>query len=385
MRALQLDLQQAALGAAVDRYARSWLAAKGQAGLVAEGSLSGRIGFDADGLQRFAFDAQGLGVAAADGAFAFSGVDGGIDWQGDSDRPPTALAWRSAALFGIPFGGADARLQSRSGTVTLAQVIAVSVFGGEIKLERLTLQPRSPRGERYAASISLGGIEMSQLSAAFGWPAFPGKLSGGIPEVEFSGDVVALHGGLDLYVFDGHLGLNSLVLERPFGVAPSLGANVHFENLDLEQVTSAFSFGGMSGRLFGTINGLRLVDWSPVAFDAWLRTQGGGRMSYKAVNDLTSIGGGGGMSAGLQTMALKLFDTFGYRQLGLRCRLREQVCMMAGIDPPAETDSATGGYTIAEGSGVPRITIVGHRRRVDWPTLVGRLQEATQGQGPVVE
>ncbi|RYD16783.1 MAG: hypothetical protein EOP90_02085 [Lysobacteraceae bacterium] len=185
-------------------------------------------------------------------------------------------------------------------------------------------------------------------------------------------------------MFDGHLGLNSLVLERPFGVAPSLGANIHFENLDLEQVTSAFSFGGMSGRLFGTINGLRLVDWSPVAFDAWLRTRGGGRMSYKAVDDLTSIGGG--MSGGLQTMALKLFDTFGYRQLGLRCRLREQVCLMGGIDPaPAAADSRGGGYTIVEGSGVPRITIVGHRRQVDWPMLVNRLEEATRGQGPVVE
>ena len=385
LRALRLDLHEVALAQAVERYARSWLATKGQAGLVARGSLSGRIAFDADGLQQLAFDAHGLGIAAAEDAFAFSGVDGGVDWQDGADRPPTTLAWQSGALFGIPFGGADARLQSRGGTLTLAAPIAVGVLGGDVRLERLSLQPHSPRGERYAASVSLGGIEMSQLSAAFGWPAFPGKLSGGIPEVEFSGDAIALHGGLDLYVFDGHLGLNSLVLERPFGVAPSLGANIHFENLDLEQVTSAFSFGGMSGRLFGTINGLRLVDWSPVAFDAWLRTRGGGRMSYNAVNDLTSIGGGGGMSASLQTMALKIFDTFGYRQLGLRCRLREQVCMMAGVDPPAETDSATAGYTIVEGSGLPRITIVGHRRRVDWPTLVSRLHEATQGQGPVVE
>lgn len=385
LRALRLDVREAVLAAAVDRYARSWLAAKGQGGLVAQGSLTGRIEFDASGLQRFAFDASELGLAAADGAYAFSGIEGGVDWEGASDRPPTVLSWRSGALFGIPFAGAQARLQSHGGKITLAQPISIGVLGGEVKLERLSLQPGSLQGERYAASLSLGGIEMSQLSAAFGWPAFPGKLSGGIPEVAFSGDVVSLQGGLDLYVFDGHLGLNSLVLERPFGVAPSLGANIHFENLDLDQVTSAFSFGGMSGRLFGTLNGLRLVDWSPVAFDAWLRTKGGGRMSYKAVNDLTAIGGG--MSAGLQTMALKLFDTFGYRQLGLRCRLNEQVCLMGGIEPVpvAGPDSSTAGYTIVEGSGVPRITIVGHRRRVDWPTLVSRLQEATSGQGPVVE
>jgi hypothetical protein len=147
----------------------------------------------------------------------------------------------------------------------------------------------------------------------------------------------------------------------------------------------------MSGRLMGSIAALRLVDWSPVAFDAWLRTDGGGRMSYKAVNDLTSIGGGGGLSSSLQTMALKIFDTFGYRRLGLRCVLRDEICTMGGIDPiPAEiaaggTGSSTDGYTIVEGSGLPRIMIVGHRRQVDWPTLVRRLQEATQGQGPVIE
>jgi hypothetical protein len=157
----------------------------------------------------------------------------------------------------------------------------------------------------------------------------------------------------------------------------------------LQQVTSAFSFGGMSGRLSGTLAALRLVDWNPVAFDAWLRTDGGGRMSYKAVNDLTSIGGGGGLSAGLQTMALKIFDTFGYRRLGIRCLLHDEVCTMGGIEPlPAagtDVDSSGAGYTIVDGSGVPRITIVGHRRNVDWPTLVRRLREATQGQGPVVE
>jgi hypothetical protein len=49
------------------------------------------------------------------------------------------------------------------------------------------------------------------------------------------------------------------------------------------------------------------------------------------------------------------------------------------------SDSSAGGYTIVEGSGLPRITVVGHQRRVDWPVLVSRLQAATAGQGPVVD
>lgn len=388
VKALHLDLRTAKLGSALDRYAHSWLASKGYGELTADGSLSGTLQFDAAGLQRFALDAQSVDLRDGAGRFRLTGLDGSVDWDIRADTPPSALRWKDAELFRIPLGGAHAAFESRHGQIVLAQPLAVDVLGGQVRLETLSLQPRSPRGERYAGSFAIVGIDMAQLSTAFGWPRFGGNLSGGIPEIVLTGDTIELHGGLDLYVFDGHLGVSGLTLQRPFGVAPALGADVHFERFDLDQVTQAFSFGGMSGRLDGTVADLRLLDWSPVAFDAWLRTSAGGRMSYKAVNDLTSMGGGGGLSANLQTMALKMFNTFGYRRLGLRCKLRDEVCAMAGIDQPPATgtaNSGTDGYTIVQGSGIPRIDIVGHGRRVDWPTLVRRLQEATQGQGPIIK
>jgi hypothetical protein len=390
LHALQVDLREARLDSAIDRYARSWLASKGYPELSGSGLLSGSLKFDRDGLQHLAFAAHAVDLHDGGGRFAFAGVEGGVDWEFHRDTPASSLAWRSIELLRIPLGSARAAFESRNGAIVLAQPLSVDVLGGQVRLETLSLQPRSPRGDRYAGSFALVGLEMPQISAALGWPAFPGNLSGGIPEIEFSGDTIALHGGLDLYVFDGHLGVSGLALERPFGVAPSLAADIHFENFDLEQLTSAFSLGGMSGRLDGTIAGLRLLDWSPVALDAWLRTNGGGRMSYKAVNDITTVGGGGGLSANLQTMALQIFDTFGYRALGMRCRLIDDVCAMGGIDPlppvaPTSTDATDDGYTMVEGSGLPRIRIIGHRRRVDWPTLVRRLQEATHGQVPVIK
>ncbi|MET0225887.1 MAG: hypothetical protein ABW187_05550 [Dokdonella sp.] len=303
LHALQVDLRKVRLGPAIERYARSWLAAKGYADMNGSGELSGALKFDRDGLQRFAFAAKGVSLRDGGGRFAFAGIDGGLDWQFHHDTPATTLGWQSIELFRIPLGSARAQLESRDGAIVLAQPLPVGVLGGQVRLEKLSLQPRSPRGDRYAGSFALVGLDMPQISSVLGWPKFPGSLSGGIPEIELIGDSIELHGGLDLYVFDGHLGVSGLTLERPFGIAPSLGADIHFENFDLAQLTSAFSLGGMSGRLDGTIGRLRLVDWSPVALDAWLRTKGGGRMSYKAVNDITAIGGGSGLSANLQTMA----------------------------------------------------------------------------------
>ena len=48
--------------------------------------------------------------------------------------------------------------------------------------------------------------------------------------------------------------------------------------------------------------------------------------------------------------------------------------------------SAGGGFIIVEGSGLPRLTVVGYNRRVDWPTLVERLAAVGTGDvKPVVE
>ena len=75
---------------------------------------------------------------------------------------------------------------------------------------------------------------------------------------------------------------------------------------------------------------------------------------------------------------LKLFKTFGYKQIGLNCTLQGTICQMSGLEP---TDD---GYTIVEGSGLPRLQVIGHQTQVDWPTLVQRLHDAINGAGPQV-
>jgi hypothetical protein len=230
-------------------------------------------------------------------------------------------------------------------------------------------------------ALALHGLDLAQLSAALDWPAFSGQLSGQLPGVRYADQVLAFDGGLSVEAFDGRIDVTEMSLERPFGVAPTMSADIAFDDLDLAPLTGAFGFGEITGRLDGHVRGLRLVDWSPVAFDADLHTdpdaKGPRRISQRAVDDLSRVGGAG-IAGGLQAQVLKVFDTFGYRRIGLRCRLANNVCRMGGVD------SSGDGYTIVEGSGLPRITVIGHQRQVDWPVLLARLKAATQGQRPVV-
>jgi hypothetical protein len=224
--------------------------------------------------------------------------------------------------------------------------------------------------------LALEALDLGSLSQRLGWPDFEGTLGGTLPNALYERNRVSFEGGLAMQLFGGEVRIDDLALERPFGVAPSLAANVRFQDIDLAPLTGAFGFGEITGRLDGRIRDLRLVDWTPVAFDARLLTdrnwEGSRRISQRAVQDISDLGGSG-LVAGLQARLLRTFDDFGYDRIGIGCVLKDNRCAMTGLKKRGD------GYVIIDGRGLPRIEVVGFRRSVDWPTLVSRLKDATEG------
>ena len=246
--------------------------------------------------------------------------------------------------------------------------------------------------------LTLDSFDIGKLAQSMDWPPFRGMLSGSIPNARYVNDTLVFEGGLEMRVFDGSVKVSSLAMERPFGVAPTLSADLALDDLDLLSVTEVFDFGSISGRLDGSIRELRLVDWTATAFDARFQTQRRRgvkqRISQRAVQNISSVGDASFVTS-LQGQLIGLFDDFGYRRIGISCRLRNQVCAMGGLESlgAADNDAAAagsgsdgGGFTIVQGSGIPRLNVVGFNRRVDWPTLVERLQAVGSGDlKPVVE
>src|SRR5262249_25190543 len=221
------------------------------------------------------------------------------------------------------------------------------------------------------------------LSKAFGWPVLQGQLAGTLPGVTYRDRVLAVQGDLVANVFDGLILGSHLKLTDPWGPWPRLNADVTPRNLDLDLVTHTFSIGSITGRLDGDIHGLELFNWSPVAFDAKLQTTPGDRsrhlLSQRAVTSISSVGGGGGgVAAALQSGILQFFKTFHYDRLGISCQLRDEVCLMSGIEP------ARSGYYLVKGRGLPRIDIIGNSGRVDWTQLVGQISNSMHSQNIVV-
>jgi len=377
LASLRLDRFDARFPAAYARYGKGLARSFGVDALDARGDVTGHLTMGAKGPQAFAFQTTGLDISNGEGRFGVQGLHGAVDWSATEDRPATKLGWRALQMQRIPNGAAEAALRSTGGTLGLLAPLVIPVLDGQLRVQRLAWKPAATAGDRLQTSLVLTQIDMAAFCRALGWPEFKGTLGGAVPSLRYVDDRVEMAGGLSLNIFDGFVDITGMSLAQPFGVAPILTGTLSLRQLDLGLMTSVFDFGSITGRLDGGIDNLRLVAWQPAAFDAHLLAGGGGRISQKAVNNLTSVGGGG-IAAGLQGTVLKIFKTFGYKRIGLSCRLRGDVCAMGGLG------AAKDGYTIVEGSGLPRLTVVGHQREVDWPTLVRRLQAATQGDGPVV-
>ena len=380
---LDLALKLPNLGVARDRYLTGFLAPAGFPALLLTGGVT--AGLHLRGGELAALDARFDAVNAIDdkARFTIAGVNGNLDWTAGTEVRPSRVAWGSAALYGIGLGRAAFDLRSTNGELRLQSPVAMTVLEGAITLDHLRWQaPKGTTGARFQFGMGMERLDLASLSQRLGWPPFTGTIGGKIPSARYADSILTLDGGLRMDLFGGNVQLADLVMERPLGIAPTLSADVILQDLDLEPMTKAFDFGSITGRLDGRIGELRLVDWTPVAFDAAFVTdtsfKGKRRISQRAVNDISSVGGGG-IVAGLQAQVLKFFDDFGYDRIGIGCVLKDNVCQMSGLG------SAGDGYIIVAGSGLPRIQVVGFRRRVDWPTLVDRLKAATEGQAPVIQ
>lgn len=354
-------------------YARPFFAE----GALADASMAGRADVDwryRDGAtQSLRLALRDADIADTQNRFALRGVNTAFEWRPDAAHDAD-IAFAGGELLGVPFGGTQWRLRMRGTEFEVAR-LELPALDGKLELSDFRLR-RAGEDWRWQFGAALSRISMEQFSHAVGWPKMHGTLAGRIPRVSYDGDEIRTEGALLFNVFDGTVVASQLRLADPFGPAPRLNGNLSMRELDLGLLTRAFSFGSMQGRIDADVNDLELQDWQPASFDARIASSAGNypkKISQRAVQNISALGGAGAAAA-IQRSYLRFFEDFGYDRIGWRCRLRNGVCAMGGID-----DGSGGAYAIVKGGGVPAITVMGYNRAVSWDELLGRLKRVTQG------
>ena len=167
----------------------------------------------------------------------------------------------------------------------------IPLLDGEIVLDDVRYT-RGAERTSWRAAIAVTPVSMERLTEALGWPRMSGIFSASIPGIRQDGSTIALDGALVVQVFDGFASVTDLKLIEPFGRVPRLFADVELRNLDLEMLTRTFSFGSISGRIDGDLDGLELAGLRPLRFDARIESSPGDyrkRISQRAVQNLSLI------------------------------------------------------------------------------------------------
>ncbi|MEP7242168.1 MAG: hypothetical protein ABI885_00630 [Gammaproteobacteria bacterium] len=348
--------------------------------LKTTGIARGTIDIADNAVTTLKMQISNLAMEDAKGKFTMANVNAGLNWMADASGPPepSYISWTRAGAYGLTGGEARLDFLARGRGFELTKPARLPIFDGAVLVNKLATHNLGAADAALEFDAKIEPISMPLISRAFGWPELQGQLSGSIPGLTYRNKVLSVEGDVAASVFDGTIVGRGFKLQDPFGPWPRLFADVTARRLDLSLVTRTFSIGSITGRLDMDLNALELFNWSPVAFDAKLYSTPGDKskklISQKAVTSISNVGGGGGgVTAALQSGVLRFFDDFRYDALGLTCKLENEVCLMGGIEP------AGIGYYIVKGKGLPRIDIIGNQGRVAWPQLVGQIVTGMKG------
>lgn len=345
-------------------------------GLAAGLQASGQVQFSVAGgsaLSALQWNLRNAAVSSPNGLLAVTGVDSRGAWSRTGKTSAATLRWQSAELYRIPVGPLHADLVVNPQGFQLQQPFTLTMLGGGLHFRQLAARWSGTRSG-FSMSGDLQGVSMVRLTRIMHWPPFTGTVSATIPELQYHAGDISTSGALSARVFGGKVRVDDLHVENFFGVLPLLRANIEISGLRLKPLTGAFHFGYISGVLNGDVKNLTLLNWSPEAFQAQFHTVPfhgvSQKISYAAVQSLTRLGGGNGISGFFQGMFLRMFKTFAYAHLGMGVHLKDGVAELSGV---GKEDS---GFVILQGQGLPRVDIVGYNRRVDWDELLARLKTA---------
>jgi hypothetical protein len=346
----RLALRDARLGPIFRTFLRDPLAAShpGLAGLETEGSAEVALSFsgsgnaaDLDGALRLRLTNLHRGADPA----LLSGLDIDLPFTysfgaADPGRPAPSdvskwgrLRLEKIRLSGQELGPLEMPAVLVPNRLYLGGTVRGSLFGANLVLRRIRLdEPLSPV-VRLRMAAELDDLDLSRIPG--NKPVIEGRLGGILDPVSLGRERMTAGGELTGDLLGGRLNVRRVTVERPFSEGREIGADVTVDRIDLERLSAALGVGRVTGRLSGSIMGLRVAYGQPVAFDLKMESvpaKGVGQsVSLKAVNSISLIGTGSALSGLGLSLMTTFFREFPYEKIGFGCSLENDVFTVRGL------------------------------------------------------
>ncbi len=343
----RLSVKDFEIGPAFAELARPSLSARQpELGLMEMGGQAD-LGLDFKGKGSSAAISGRLAVAGGwlspDGqAKTFQGLDLGLPFSyelgGKRNPKNKPMQWGSLRLAKIEGGGIslsklNLTLALIPNRLIVKEAVSLPLYGAELRASGIRVdQPLSPD---FKANLDATLSKLDMAALPTGGMKLQGSLSGRLGPVVLTAKGLSCGGGLTGTFFGGKLRVSNILARELFSGVPVFGADAEARNVDLKKLTTALGAGVVSGRVDIDLKGLRVASGQPQAFDLRVlskETAGVDQeVSLQAVNSISVIGTGEGLTGLGMGLLQPLFERFAYEAIGFSCTLKTDVFTVRGL------------------------------------------------------
>lgn len=216
----------------------------------------------------------------------------------------------------------------------------VPVLGGVLRLSDILVENPLSGAFRAGARAKLEGVDFSLLQPS-GIP-MEGEAGGDLGNVVLTADSLSAGGALKGTFFGGRFEAGGFAVSRPFSPGRVAQADTRVRSLDLERLSQALGVGRITGRMDIDLLDLVTAYGQPAAFDLTAQSVREDdipqKISLKAVNSISVMGTGSGLSGAGIAVFSSMFRQFSYRKIGLRCTLGNDVFTVRGLIREGEVE-----------------------------------------------
>jgi len=253
-------------------------------------------------------------------------------------RPSDAARWgrlslKELRLAGQELGPLEMPAVLVPNNLYLGGGIDTSLFGAKLSLREIQVdEPLSP-GFRINMAAQLDGLDLARVAGDN--TTLEGHVGGHLDPVTIRRERMTGTGELTGDLFGGRLDIRNVTVERPFSAGREIGADVNVGLIDLERFSAALGVGRITGRLSGSMEGLRIAYGQPVAFHLKMESvpmKGVSQsVSLKAVNSISLVSTGSALSGLGVSLMTRFFKEFPYEKIGFECDLKNDVFTVRGL------------------------------------------------------
>lgn len=215
----------------------------------------------------------------------------------------------------------------------LAGDIELPVFGGSLQIRDIRVYNPLSNDFQLECHARLKGLDFAAIGS--GPVPLQGSLAGNLGLVSLTREEMRTSGELKGKFFGGGLRIQDIGIRRPLTAGRRLLASAHVERMVMERFSQALNLGVVSGRLNIDLQNLEVAYNEPVAFHLEALSvpvdDVPQKISLKAVNAISVMGTGQGLTGAGVGMFASFFKSFSYEGIGMACDLKNDIFRVRGL------------------------------------------------------